>query len=41
MNGDYLPEIKSYANKNFVPEPAKYDKKKKDEEFGSYKPEKW
>ncbi len=29
MNGEYLPDIKSYANKNYVPEP-KTDKKKKD-----------
>jgi len=28
MNGDYLPDIKSYANKNFQPE-IKSDKKKK------------
>jgi hypothetical protein len=29
MNGEYLPDIKSYANKNFVPD-LKNDKKKKD-----------
>lgn len=40
LNGDYLPELKSYANKNFVPEP-KYEKKKKDEELNGYKPEQW
>jgi hypothetical protein len=39
INGDYLPELKSYANKNFQPEP-KYEKKKK-EDLGNFKPAKW
>ena len=39
MNGDYLPEIKSYANKNFQPE-AVSAKKKKDQ-HAVYKPAGW
>lgn len=38
VNGDYLPDIKSYANKNYQPEP-KSEKKKKEEPL--YKPAKW
>jgi hypothetical protein len=34
-----LPEIKSYANKNYNPDP-KYEKKK-DSEFINYKPAAW
>lgn len=41
MNGEYLPDIKSYANKNFMPD-IKIDKKKKDKEEGvNYRPAKW
>ncbi len=37
--GQYLPEIKSYANKNYQPE-IKTDKKKTDE-YANYKPAAW
>jgi uncharacterized coiled-coil DUF342 family protein len=37
--GEYLPEIRSYANKNYQPDP-KYEKKK-DSDFASYKPADW
>lgn len=41
MNGEYLPDIKSYANKNYMPD-IKIDKKKKDkEEAVNYRPAKW
>ena len=39
INGEYLPEIKSYANKNYQPDP-KPDKKKNDE-YANYKPAPW
>jgi hypothetical protein len=40
LNGDYLPDIKSYANKNYQPD-IKTDKKKKDDPMANYKPAKW
>ena len=36
FTGEYMPEIKSYANKNYQPDP-KYERKK-DSDFVNYKP---
>ena len=40
INGEYLPEIKSYANKNYSPDPPKHEKKKA-EEYSNHKPAQW
>ena len=39
ITGQYMPEIKSYANKNFQPDP-KYERKK-DSDFANYQPADW
>lgn len=39
MFGQYLPEIKSYSNKNYNPDPK--HEKKKDQDFLNYKPADW